>query len=128
MTTSLKRIENELKLAGYNLKPVPEGNWTDDDYVQSIGNCVWDLCKLFSSQNHSGMSAEFTLALLEKLLIQGDTLSPLTNNPEEWQEVSFNDSDKLWQSKRKFSCFSTNMKTYYDVNDDSREEKDLVKC
>ena len=44
MTTQLERIEYELKLAGYNLKPVKEENWTDDDYVQNIGNCAWEVC------------------------------------------------------------------------------------
>ena len=104
MVTNLERIEYELKLAGYKLEPIPEGEFTEDSYVQNIGNCVWDICKLFSSQNHSGMSASFTLQLLEALLIKEDTLTPLTNNPAEWLDCSeMSITQPMFQSKRKFS-------------------------
>lgn len=127
MTTQLERIENELRLAGYKLEPVKDGNWTDDDYVQNIGNCVWEICKLFCNQGHSGMSASFTLQILEKLLIKEDTLTPLTNNPAEWLDCSeMSITQPMFQSKRKFSCFSDdNLKTYYDVNDKKSEKKPL---
>ena len=120
MTTMLERAENELKLAGYRLEPVSDGDWTDDDYVQSIGNCVWDICKLFASQDHSGMSANITIQILIKLL-RGETLSPLTNDPSEWECISPDHpanggtGTTYWQSKRRFSCFSDDdLQTYYD--------------
>ena len=122
MTTQLERIEYELKLAGYKLEPVKKGNWKEDDYVQEIGNCAYEICKLFSEQGHSGMSAEFTLQLIFALL-QGDTLAPLTNNPDEWCDLSEQSNEKLYQSKRKFSCFSRDLKTYYDIDDENRTEK-----
>ena len=126
MVTNLERIEYELKLAGYKLEPIPEGKFTEDSYVQSIGNCVWEICKLFASQNHSGMSASFTLQLLETLLIKEGTLTPLTNNPDEWIDCSEMSIKPTFQSKRKFACFSDdNLKTYYDVNDEKREKKPL---
>lgn len=126
MTTQLERIENELRLAGYKLEPVKYGNWTDDDYVQNIGNCVWEICKLFCNQGHSRMSASFTLQILEKLLIQNDVLTPLTNNPDEWHDCSEITIKPTFQNKRKFSCFSDDdLKTYYDVNDEKRERKPL---
>lgn len=127
MTTQLERIENELRLAGYRLEPVKDGDWSDDDYVQNIGNCVWEICKLFCGQGHSGMSASFTLQILEKLLIKEDTLTPLTNNPAEWLDCSeMSITQPMFQSKRKFSCFSDdNLKTYYDVNDKKSEKKPL---
>lgn len=122
MTTQLERIEYELKLAGYKLEPVKQGNWTEDDYVQNIGNCAYEICKHFCEQGHSGMSAGFTIQLIEKLL-KGETLSPLTNNPDEWCQIS---DEPKYQSKRKFSCFSNDLKTYYDIDDKNREEKELV--
>ena len=126
MVTNLERIEYELKLAGYKLEPIPEGKFTEDSYVQSIGNCVWEICKLFASQNHSGMSASFTLQLLETLLIKEGTLTPLTNNPDEWIDYSEMSIKPTFQIKRKFACFSDdNLKTYYDVNDEKREKKPL---
>lgn len=122
MTTNLERIEYELKLAGYKLEPIDENDPSDEKYVQRIGNCVYEICKLFAEQGHSGLSANITLQLLEELLVKGNTLSPLTNNPDEWMDVTEMSGYKLHQSKRKFSCFSDdNLNTYYDTNDADRE-------
>lgn len=122
MTTNLERIEYELKLAGYKLEPIDENDPSDEKYVQRIGNCVYEICKLFAEQGHSGLSANITLQLLDELLVKGNTLSSLTNNPEEWMDVTEMSGYKLHQSKRKFSCFSDdNLNTYYDTNDESRE-------
>lgn len=125
MTSMLERIENELKLAGYRLEPVKEGNWSENDYVQQIGNCAYEICKVFSEQGHSGMSAEFTIAIITKLL-NGDVLTPLTNNPDEWCLICEEPNNMKYQSKRKFSCFSNDLKTYYDIDYKNREEKELV--
>ena len=122
MTTNLERIEYELKLAGYKLEPIDENDPSDEKYVQRIGNCVYEICKLFAEQGHSGLSANITLQLLDELLVKGNTLSPLTNNPDEWMDVTEMSGYKLHQSKRKFSCFSDdNLNTYYDTNDNNRE-------
>ena len=122
MTTNLERIEYELKLARYKLEPIDENDPSDEKYVQRIGNCVYEICKLFAEQGHSGLSANITLQLLEELLVKENTLSPLTNNPDEWMDVTEMSGYKLHQSKRKFSCFSDdNLNTYYDTNDKNRE-------
>lgn len=56
------------------------------------------------------------------MLVKGNTLSPLTNNPDEWMDVTEMSGYKLHQSKRKFSCFSDDgLNTYYDTNDENRE-------
>ena len=122
MTTNLERIEYELKLAGYKLEPIDENEPSDEKYVQRIGNCVYEICKLFAEQGHSGLSANITLQLLEKLLVKSNTLSPLTNNPDEWMDVTEMSGYKLHQSKRKFSCFSNDgLNTYYDIDDENME-------
>ena len=127
MTTNLERIEYELKLAGYKLEPIDENDPSDEKYVQRIGNCVYEICKLFAEQGHSGLSASITLQLLDELLIKGNTLSSLTNNPDEWMDVTEMSGYKLHQSKRKFSCFSDdNLNTYYDSDDENRELIPLV--
>ena len=126
MTTQLERMEYELKLAGFKLEPIPEDkDWSEDDYSQSIGNAAWEVCKLFCEQNHSGMSAEYTIHLIEKLL-KGELLSPLTNNPDEWTDVSDFQGCSCYQSKRRFSCFSIDgLKTYYDIEEDCNREWEL---
>lgn len=129
MTTNLERIEYELKLAGYKLEPIDENDPSDEKYVQRIGNCVYEICKLFAEQGHSGLSASITLQLLDELLVKGNTLSSLTNNPDEWIDVTEMSGYKLHQSKRKFSCFSDdNLNTYYDTNDENRELIPLLEC
>ena len=122
MTTNLERIEYELKLAGYKLEPIDEKESSDEKYVQSIGNCVYEICKLFAEQGHSGLSANITLQLLDELLVKGNTLSPLTNNPDEWEDMTKMSGEQLYQSKRKFTCFSNDgLNTYYDIDDKNRE-------
>lgn len=117
MTTQLERIEYELKKAGYRLEEL-DNITNEDDYVQMVGNSVWKVCKEFYSHGHSGISAQMALALLKALLIENGTLTPLTNDPKEWEK----DNDK-WQSKRKFSCFSDdNLETYYDIDDVENRE------
>ena len=125
MTTQLERIENELRLAGFRLEPVKEKFESDDDYSQSIGTSVWEVCKLFCSQGHSEFSAECAIEMIIKLL-KGKALSPLTNDPSEWENLeSFygTEGKTQWQSKRDIHCFSDdNLKTYYDIDDEKNRE------
>lgn len=113
---NLTRIKNELLRAGFKLEPIQKLE-SDQDYSQMIGNCVYSICDLFAKQQHSGSSAHYTKMLLQKLLIDDSTLSPLTNNKDEWQDVSKESGYTLYQSKRNFSCFSEDLVYYYDIND-----------
>ena len=123
MVTQLERIENELRIAGYNLQDKDEIN-SDDDYAQSVGKAAYDVCKLFCEQGHSGMSAGFTIRLITKVL-KGDTLTPLTNDPSEWSHEEWHEEGQ-YQSKRNFSCFSDdNLKTYYDINEEENRVWEL---
>ena len=60
-------------------------------------------------------------------MLKGDTLTPLTNDPSEWeQHPKEMDPQQTWQSKRKFSCFSDdNLKTYYDIDEEENREWEL---
>lgn len=63
----------------------------------------------FSSYGHSGGSASVAIPMLNALL-QFKNLSPLTNDPNEWNEVGTN----VWQSARDSEAFSDDGgKTYY---------------
>lgn len=88
----------------------------DSDYNGLIGKAVMELVKCFSNQGHSGFSANWVLDLFNQLG-KYKTLSPITDNPKEWMEVSEN----MWQSKRNPALFSENNgKTYYDVDNKKR--------
>lgn len=60
------------------------------------------MCKVFSEQGHSGFSASYTLRLFKKLMIDEETLSPLTNNPDEWTDITDMCNKPTYQSKGSF--------------------------
>lgn len=108
--------EAELKNAGLFDK--------DSDYDGMLGKAVLELMKVFSKQGHSGYSAHLTLDLFDKLA-NFSNLTPITDNPEEWMEVTDKgpDGKGMWQNKRNPSMFSKDGgKTYYDVDDEKKEE------
>lgn len=109
MTTNLERIEYEFKAAGYDL------NKEEFDYGNECAKSAYEICKLFAEQGHSGFSAQATLSMVKKLLIDEDTLTPLTDNPDEWECVSVGPEYPLYQSKRNFKMFSPDLKSYYNT-------------
>ena len=85
-----------------------------DSYQNAVHDGVMDLVEVFISQGHSGMSAGWTQQLFMKLT-NFEALSPLTDNPAEWNEVGENS----WQNKRQSNAFSWDGgKHYYILNDD----------
>ena len=101
---------DELKRAGLFDK--------DSDYDGMIGVAVDDLCRLMAGQGHSGCSNRIVLDIFNKLR-QYKPLTPITNNPDEWNEVSKEDDGKvLYQSRRDPSLFSTDGgDSYYCVDE-----------
>ena len=112
----IKHAERELKLAGMFDE--------DADYNGKLAPTIMEVVKVFASFGHSGGSAGISIAVLEKLL-RFQNLTPLTNNPDEWNDVSEMNGSPMWQSNRNPSCFSTdNGKTYYSVDD--KEQKTIT--
>lgn len=82
----------------------------DPAFAQSL---VAAVAAFASYGGHSGGSAAVGIQMLNDLL-QFKNLSPLTNDPEEWQEVT----EGLWQSYRNSAAFSENGgKTYTVLGD-----------
>lgn len=69
----------------------------DEDVISGLCNIV----QAFADMGHSGGSIEPTINLLDKLL-RFENLTPLTNNPDEWEDVGHG----LWQSRRNPAAFS----------------------
>lgn len=59
----------------------------------------------FTSYGHSGGSAQAAKEMLTKLL-GFKPLSPLTDDPEEWRNVSCFTGEPMWQNKRDSTVFS----------------------
>jgi hypothetical protein len=93
---------NELKISGLYTSP--------DEMDQMLCNCILQMVDLFSEQGHSGMSASYTISLLENIL-RYKPLSPLTGNDDEWVEVS----EGLYQNIRCSRVFKDNSGAY-DIN------------
>ena len=109
--------KRELMLAGMFDKEVDEseaaGSWNI-----LCAEAVVELMELFARQGHSGMSASMTQELFNRLS-KVEALTELTDNPDEWNDISEMQGGKPgWQSQRNPSAFSEdNGKTYYDLND-----------
>lgn len=59
----------------------------------------------FASFGHSGGSAFVCIPLLNDLL-QFKNLTPLTDNPDEWEDMSEMSGYPVWQNKRNSEAFS----------------------
>jgi hypothetical protein len=108
----VEHARNELQAAGVFNK--------DSDYDGMLGNAVMELVEVFAKQGHSGFSAETTLQLFDEVA-RFRNLTPITNNPDEWEK-----RDELtWQNKRRSTLFSRDGgKTWYDIQDPSLNNGD----
>ena len=109
MSNLIEHAKRELKLAGMFDK--------DADYNGALAPEILEVVKVFSESEHSGASAAITIGILEKLL-RFENLTPITNNPEEWEKVSEINQEEMWQNKRNPAIFSKDAgKTWYNLND-----------
>lgn len=60
--------------------------WPESDGMQElIKKDILDIVDMFADQGHSGMSAAYTLGILERLL-RFKPITPLTGEEDEWKE------------------------------------------
>jgi hypothetical protein len=85
----------------------------DSDYGGMAGRAVMELIEVFSKQGHSGFSAGMVAYIFHELT-KYQPLTPLTDNPKEWNEVGYG----LWQSSRAPSAFSQDGGKTYKYNDE----------
>lgn len=80
----------------------------------------------FVDMEHSGASLEITSNVLFRLM-QYKNLTPLTNDPDEWLDVSPYTKEKspVWQSKRNMEAFSYDAgETYYILSEKAGDGKE----
>ena len=93
MSNLVDHARKELKLLGED----PE---TSEQIVRIV--------QAFADMGHSGFSAMHTVGVLDRLLTYRN-LTPLTNDPEEWNYIPEDMSGEaggLWQNKRNSEAFS----------------------
>ena len=113
----IEHAEYELRLAGYDIDADYDNIDSEKDYANRIGQSALELIRLFAKQGHSGFSAIVTMKIFNRLVNHKPLTNELSNNPDEWQDMSEQNGYATWQSKRNCSCFSHDMKTYYDIDD-----------
>lgn len=84
-----------------------------DFYGGMTGRAVMDLVAVFVEQGHSGMSGSLVADAFHRL-VMFEPLGPLTDDPDEWVEVT----DGLWQSRRQSEAFSRDGGKTYRLNGD----------
>jgi len=101
--------KEELKRAGLFDK--------DSDYGGALGDAVMELMDVFRKQGHSGSSASMTIDLFSRLAKQ-QALTPITNDPKEWNDMSKYEDNPMWQNERDSRYFSKDGgKTWWNVGD-----------
>jgi hypothetical protein len=109
MSNLVEHAEREMKLAGLYDK--------DADYGGMIPEAVMALVRVHAEQGHSGMSHGLTMQIFNRV-INFKTLTPITSNPDDWNDVAAASGKPMWQNLRQPSIFSEDGgKTWYDIND-----------
>lgn len=90
----------------------------DPGYAASLIAAI----EAFVSYGHSGGSASVAIEQLHTLL-QYRTLSPLTSDPDEWEDRSEISGTPMWQNRRDPAAFSTDAgQTWYFVDDRTEDQ------
>ena len=94
--------------------------WLDHPYdhlSDAMARGLIECIRAFSSMGHSGASREIAIPILVRLL-EFRALSPLTDDPDEWEDVSHMSGMPMWQNHRDSSAFSEDGgKTYYFLDE-----------
>jgi hypothetical protein len=110
---ALVEDSNLVQHAKRELELIGEEEWIVNGYLKMI--------RIFAGMGHSGGSASIFIPTLNALLSYNN-LSPLTDSPNEWMQVTPDDEDQgCWQSKRNPEAFSDDGgKTYYLLSEGGR--------
>lgn len=110
MSNLVKHARRELELIGEE----PE---TIEGYCAVI--------TAFAAMGHSGGSASVAIPVINELL-QFKNLSPLTDDPDEWMEISadmWDSTNSVWQNIRRSEAFSNDGgKTYYLLSEGAHDK------
>jgi len=97
MSNLVEHARTELELIGEE----PE---TIEGYLKVI--------QAFADMGHSGGSASVAIPVVNELL-QFHNLKPLTDGPDEWNNVSEQSGYEMWQNRRNSEAFSHDGGTTY---------------
>ena len=90
---------------------------------QDVTDGIVKVIKAFAAVADSGGSTPFVIDRVEKLM-RFQPLSPLTDDPAEWQDQTRASGHPLWQSRRNPSAFSTDGGKTYTLLGDQPQTSD----
>ena len=110
------RVSNLVEHAKVELALLDEADWLVEGYLKIIQD--------FADMGHSGSSAIHSVAILERLLLF-QNLTPLTDDPSEWNEVTVYLGGKpTWQNNRNPAAMSEDGgKTYILQSEEGPSEE-----
>lgn len=115
MSNLIAHAERELRLAGLFDR--------DSDYNGALGPAILRVVQAFADERPSGGMASVSIPVLEKLL-RFENLTPITDDPRDWMDVSQYGPGPMWQCVRNHRLFSEDGgKIHYDVDDPNRVRK-----
>ncbi len=116
MSNLVSHAEAELRRAGLFDK--------DSDYGGMLAEAVMKLVRVHAAEGHSGFSHGMAIQIFNRV-VNFKTLTPLTDDPEEWMQLGVDMMpDQSWQNRRQSSCFSKDGgKTWYDIDEKKEEGK-----
>jgi hypothetical protein len=79
-----------------------------------INKCILEIVDVFAKQGHTGVTAEYTIQVLSRLL-RNKPITPLTGEPAEWFETDPNFHD-IKQNKRCYSVFMDEDGSAHDLD------------
>lgn len=85
------------------------------DYDQAGRDAVIQLVETFANQGHSGFSANWVLAMAEKLM-RFEPLTPLTGEDDEWTDIAEMNGAPMWQNNRSPRVFKEGDGQAYDID------------
>lgn len=81
-----------------------------DPYNDAVLKAILDLIELFSSQDHSGFTASYTVRTFSRLAMF-KPLTPLTGKDDEWNEIEHG----FFQNRRCSSIFKNEKGEVYNI-------------
>ena len=93
MSNLIKHVKSEFAILGWDREDA-------DDMQKAVCENILELVEVFSKQGHSGTSAVYVIAHLQRLL-NFEPLSPLTGDDSEWNEVG----EGVFQNRRDSEVF-----------------------
>ena len=103
---------NAESFAEAELARIPCG---DDPMQKAMNAHVLKMVRTFAREGHSGFSASYAIAQLERLL-RFEPLSPLTGEDDEWNDISDMSGEPMWQNRRCGRVFKGADGRAYDID------------